>query len=224
MKIKIKEIFTSIQGEGRYAGTPAIFVRVGACNCSCSFCDTTFETKDEVSIEKARKLIRDEYEKNMDVRHIVITGGEPAIYAEEIEKIFQKYDYDNTEVTFEIETNGVVLPDWANLLGIYDVFVTISPKIEEHFELYDIRKPYKLKRNTCLKLVVTNEMLKDMSSIFNKLRIIYPDYSKSDIYLQPVDVPTKNGKSYFKIAKQLIANNVYGCNLSVQLHKILGVK
>jgi 7-carboxy-7-deazaguanine synthase len=40
MKIAINEVFSSIQGEGRFAGHPAIFVRMQGCGTECKFCDT----------------------------------------------------------------------------------------------------------------------------------------------------------------------------------------
>ena len=38
--MRVNEIFYSIQGEGRYTGTPAIFIRLAGCNLRCDFCDT----------------------------------------------------------------------------------------------------------------------------------------------------------------------------------------
>ena len=38
--MRVNEIFYSIQGEGRYTGTPAIFIRLAGCNLRCNFCDT----------------------------------------------------------------------------------------------------------------------------------------------------------------------------------------
>ena len=36
----VNEIFYSLQGEGFYTGTPAVFLRFAGCNRQCSFCDT----------------------------------------------------------------------------------------------------------------------------------------------------------------------------------------
>ena len=50
---KVNEIFYSLQGEGYYTGTPAVFLRFSGCNRSCGFCDTdhhggTLMTADEI--------------------------------------------------------------------------------------------------------------------------------------------------------------------------------
>ena len=38
--VNISEVFSSVQGEGRYAGHPAIFIRFAGCSVGCYFCDT----------------------------------------------------------------------------------------------------------------------------------------------------------------------------------------
>ena len=42
-KFLINEIFYSLQGEGRWAGRAAIFIRFSGCNLKCPFCDTEFD-------------------------------------------------------------------------------------------------------------------------------------------------------------------------------------
>ena len=40
--LQLTEIFYSVQGEGTWTGTPAVFVRLAGCNLACSFCDTDY--------------------------------------------------------------------------------------------------------------------------------------------------------------------------------------
>ena len=44
MAYRINEIFYSLQGEGFWTGTPAVFVRFSGCNLRCPFCDTAHQT------------------------------------------------------------------------------------------------------------------------------------------------------------------------------------
>ena len=113
--MKINEIFYSLQGEGHYTGTPAVFVRFAGCNLKCSFCDTDFTSFTEMTEDD---IVREtgQYPTN----HIVITGGEPTlqITASLVSKLHEAGKY------VQIETNGTnVLPEGCNI-----DWVTCSPK------------------------------------------------------------------------------------------------
>ncbi|KAA6337522.1 7-carboxy-7-deazaguanine synthase [termite gut metagenome] len=114
---KINEIFYSIQGEGRFTGTPAVFVRFSGCNLKCSFCDTNHIhgklMTDKQILEEINK-----YPAN----HIVLTGGEPCL---QITFPFVQLIKDNNGFV-QIETNGTVLPP-ANI-----DWITCSPKIDSN--------------------------------------------------------------------------------------------
>ncbi len=77
--LPLMEMFYSIQGEGFYAGRPAVFIRLGGCDVGCVWCDVK-ESWDaakhpDTSIEEIVKFVADSQTK-----FVVITGGEPAMY------------------------------------------------------------------------------------------------------------------------------------------------
>lgn len=73
-RLKITEIFLSLQGEARDAGWPTVFVRLTGCPLRCQYCDTAYAFYggqwrgiDEILAEVA----------GHGVRHVCVTGGEP---------------------------------------------------------------------------------------------------------------------------------------------------
>ena len=54
---KVNEIFYSLQGEGYYTGTPAVFLRLSGCNMACSFCDTQHQEGVEMTDEDIVKEV-----------------------------------------------------------------------------------------------------------------------------------------------------------------------
>ena len=75
-KIKINEIFYSIQGESSYAGFPTVFVRTTGCNLRCTYCDTTYSYFDGEwqSLEGILERVA-----SYPARHVCVTGGEPLL-------------------------------------------------------------------------------------------------------------------------------------------------
>jgi 7-carboxy-7-deazaguanine synthase len=123
--MRISEIFCSLQGEGINAGKRAIFVRFFGCNLSCSWCDTKYSWHpkharfQEMSLAEICEKIM-----GYHVSHIIFTGGEPALYQKDIEKIIQELP---ETFTYEIESNGTI-----PLTAVDDLLstVTISPKLK----------------------------------------------------------------------------------------------
>lgn len=72
--MRINEIFYSLQGEGHYTGTPAVFVRLAGCNLRCSFCDTEFESYTEMTEAQIVDAVL-----QYPTQHVILTGGEPTL-------------------------------------------------------------------------------------------------------------------------------------------------
>lgn len=73
-RLRITEIFLSLQGEARDAGWPTVFVRLTGCPLRCQYCDTAyaFHGGEWREID----AIVDEVRAH-GVRHVCVTGGEP---------------------------------------------------------------------------------------------------------------------------------------------------
>jgi len=73
-RLRINEIFHSIQGESRHAGRPCVLVRLTGCNLRCSWCDTAyaFEEGTDLSVDEVLARIAAH-----GTRYVLLTGGEP---------------------------------------------------------------------------------------------------------------------------------------------------
>lgn len=124
-KIPIVEVFASIQGEGFWIGTPAIFVRTGGCDFTCRWCDTPrAQLAKQIPHFSHDELIRS-IESVVErlagsPKWLVLTGGNPTLW-------------DLTPVTawaaknqmaVAVETQGTNCPTWLHHCG----WITVSPK------------------------------------------------------------------------------------------------
>jgi 7-carboxy-7-deazaguanine synthase len=74
VRLKITEIFRSLQGEADTAGMPTVFVRLTGCPLRCQYCDTAyaFHGGEWATLEEVLRTVRD-----FATRHVCVTGGEP---------------------------------------------------------------------------------------------------------------------------------------------------
>lgn len=95
--MKINEIFYSLQGEGRFTGAAAVFVRFAGCNLQCGFCDTKHQPYKEYSEEEILREIA-----KYPAKRVILTGGEPTL---QITKSFIDLLHQNG-YKVNLETNG----------------------------------------------------------------------------------------------------------------------
>ena len=137
--IPIAEIFYSLQGEGGRVGQATVFVRVAGCTLACSFCDTDFRVRREMSVAEIVAEV-----KSYGSQWVCLTGGEPTMY--DLQALCDALH--EAGHLLQVETNGQhPRPNWR-----LD-YITVSPKETEGGKLH----PWYLENATEFKYVVDNE-------------------------------------------------------------------
>lgn len=209
-KLDIVEIFSTLQGEGPYAGQPAIFIRLGGCNLACSFCDTEFENYDAISVNTImEEIIGLSYNsKGKKVRKlVVITGGEPM--RQPIELFCAKLIEEGFLI--QIETNGTIFRDLPK-----EAKIICSPKVTNG-KYHHIRSDL-LANINAFKFIVS-ENIEDYRHIVE----IGQSTFETPVYVQPMDeIDDKKNRDNLRYASELCQENGY--LLSLQQHKIVGIR
>jgi len=237
------EEFFSIQGEGKYAGTPSYFLRTGGCNLSCEGfgtsycvnglakygCDTYFAVDRAFSnswqkIDDANAFIshlKTEFDAIGYLPNVVITGGEPLLYARDkvFYTVFSWLIDQGIRVTFE--TNGVVEIDFDEFPAYKKAIFALSVKLSNSGEAISKRintaAIKKITDNSCesfFKFTLNKEIID--SSAFNEIKNIISISPDKKIFCMPV------GESRFTLEandKSVFAFCMkHGYNYSDRLH------
>ena len=208
--LSIKSIFKTLQAEGPYCGVPAIFIRLGGCNLACSFCDTEFEDYLEKSLDEIIGQVEHLSKNSNKVQSIflvVITGGEP--FRQPIYTLCEKLLQLNYKV--QIETNGTIYRKLPK-----EVKIICSPKISNG-KYHPIRSDLLLSINA-FKFIIS----KNHQDYQNIAEVGQSQYG-APVYLQPMDeqneeINQKNLQYTVRLAQEI------GCILSLQTHKIIGIR
>lgn len=112
-KVNIREIFTSIQGEGPYIGYNQLFIRFSLCNLNCKYCDTDYNTN--LSSYSSAELA-DIINNTKDIHSVSLTGGEPLCNTDfliELLPLVNKKIY--------LETNGTLVENLKKIINFTDI-------------------------------------------------------------------------------------------------------
>jgi 7-carboxy-7-deazaguanine synthase (Cx14CxxC type) len=210
MTYSVKEIFYTLQGEGRNAGRPAVFCRFAGCNlwsgreqdraaAACNFCDTDFvgtdgegggRFADALALARA---VEEMWGGGRERRFVVLTGGEPLLQLDNA--LLRALHAAGFEIA--VETNGSLAApsgiDW----------ITVSPK-------------------GSVPLAQTAG---------NELKLVYPQpdadparFEELDFehfFLQPMDGPERHANTVAAIDYCLRHPR---WRLSLQTHKFMGIR
>ena len=127
-RLKITEIFYSLQGEARNVGLPTVFIRLTGCPLRCHYCDTAyaFTGGEWMEIESILAEV-----KKYKTSHVTVTGGEPLAQKNCIDLLQQLCDlgYD-----VSLETSGAILVDAVDerVVKILDVKTPASGEVAKN--------------------------------------------------------------------------------------------
>ncbi|MDL0132880.1 7-carboxy-7-deazaguanine synthase QueE [Halobacterium salinarum] len=118
--LPINELFYSLQGEGKLAGTPSVFVRTSGCNLRCWFCDSYHTSWEPTHATMSVDDIIAEVQSYEHADHVVLTGGEPLLHDDAVVLLdrLAALGYHTT-----VETNGTIHRDAPIDLA------SVSPKL-----------------------------------------------------------------------------------------------
>lgn len=213
----VQEIFYTIQGEGPFAGRPAVFIRLAGCNLRCWFCDTDFESSDEHF--SVQDLV---YEAGglwpsgtREDPLVVITGGEP--FRQNITPLVEALVGHGVDV--QIETSGsLALPEL--LPGV--VHIVVSPKTSSIQEAFRGCMDYKYIVRAG-ELDPEDGLPTQSTQVRGKVnRIARPFLSSATVWLQPMEEqdPAASAANLQAAVESCLK---HGYRLCLQVHKIAGV-
>ena len=220
-EVKIKEIFTSIQGEGPYVGYNQLFIRFCECNLKCKYCDTDFRD----GINYTTQQLREYVENKLNLVHsISLTGGEPLLFADFLNEFLPLVDkkiYLETNATIpdalekitdkvDIISADIKLPSATGMVSLFD----------KHDKFFEIANRHK--KEIFAKIVfnenITNEEIEQCIFLGEKYNI--------ELILQPQtvnDKPCVNSQKSQEILNIFLKKH-QNTRLIPQVHKFLGVE
>jgi 7-carboxy-7-deazaguanine synthase len=187
--MRVVEIYRSVQGEGFLTGVPSVFVRASGCNLRCWFCDTPYASWQPEGRDMAVDEIVSQVEE-WETEHVVVTGGEPMLYAELI-PLCARLRAVGRHVT--IETAGTLfLPVACDLVSISPKFASSAPDARYHSRWHRRHQRERHRPDVIRKLVAQSEyqvkFVVDTGDDLNAVRDYlaeFPEINRDRVLIMP---------------------------------------
>ena len=235
MKVRLFEIFTSVEGEGILYGTKTLFVRLAGCPFTCFYCDTKeslpLDSGTEYTIEEANQLI-DSKLKNQTYK-VNFTGGDPLIQHKAVALLAKHIQ--NKKIPTYLESSCFDIDRFNHVLPFIDI-VKIEYKTKDsdfvdskHYEklinhtMKCLESSVKTRKITYIKIVVSsktqpNEFGELINQIFNTI-------SKEDIdgfIIQPTYGISEPSLDLLLNLYDIVFPHYIDVKVVPQLHKFIG--
>lgn len=223
--LDVVDVFRTIQGEGPFAGTPAVFVRLAGCNLQCPLCDTDYTSRRKLYspkelIDRVHECLFSRSSDRYGVSNplIVITGGEP--FRQACGPFVSKVGWH-----VQFETNGTLYDESMDYFfsrdGFRQVSLVCSPKTREISKR--LRPHIKHFKYVLRAGEVDESDGLPTSSLDSGVRPARPICGfGGTIYVQPCDEndPEKNKRNTDAAVESCIK---FGYRLCLQTHKLVGL-
>ena len=234
--MRVDEIFSSIEGEGKLIGYPMTFVRFFGCNLNCCWCDTDYSERGRAdgTMLARNRMSMDPQQilkeiKKFPNRWVCFTGGEPCLAPKDemndLVTMLNSYGY-----KMMIETNGTVVPAWN-----YHILseISCSPKLQNSGcpiikeDLYKfigamVCNDSRGMNRVHLKFVVDKG--DEMFEVRRLLSYLADGAYRPDVTIQPVDGALEDVARLFEDAQKIGVFDGYDVRFLPQLHKSLGAR
>jgi len=235
MKVRISEIFTSVEGEGILYGTKTLFVRLAGCPFTCFYCDTLeslpMDSGTEYSIENACQLIDTNLKEN--TFKVNFTGGDPLIQYQGVAEL-AKHVKSKTIPTY-LESSCFDSEKFNHVLPYID-FVKIEFKTKDsdfvdsqHYDrlidnaLQCLSLSIQAKKTTYIKIVVSNKT--STNSIQSLITKVFEKISQNDIsgfIIQPTYGVAEPSLDHLLKLYDIVYPSYNEVRVVPQLHKFIG--
>lgn len=218
MSLNVTEIFSTLQGEAKYAGYPSTFVRLYGCNMLCKYCDTLYAVTGNKSKFSHRKSIKTVVKdvNTLGNKHVCVTGGEPLMQDETMPLV---YELASLGYLVNIETNGGILiaDDRTNRTFSYTMDIKTPCAGEENVKKNIYENLSRLCSKDEVKFVCADE------SDFRFAQDILKKYpTRANIIFSPL-FRGKNSTILKDLADLVHDEKIPNARLGVQLHKVIGL-
>ena len=219
-KAIVKEVFTSIQGEGPYIGHKQLFIRFCGCNLGCSYCDTNFSSDN--SLTYTIEELVDISKKHLDCHSLALTGGEPLLQTG-----FLKEFLPLCPLPVYLETNATLAGELGEIIDFVD-YISADIKLEscsknndlfsEHDRFFTVADGKTLFAKIVFDSSITDEEINQCCKIGAKHNIelvLQPKMDKNGMQINP---------EYLEIVLDRFLKKYKKVRLIPQVHKFLNIK
>lgn len=218
--VRIREIFTSIQGEGPLIGYKQLFIRFCNCNLNCKYCDTDFDIRKSEDYQP-NELIKI-CEQHTDCHSVSLTGGEPLTEVDFLADFLPM-----CTMPIYLETNGTLYKELEKIIEYVDIISSdiklpsstgLKPDWDAHEKFFSIASEKELFAKVVFDKNITDFEIAKVCSLCAKNNI--------ELILQPMMISNE-----FGVNKDFMLETLNKClkfykavRLIPQVHKFLEIE